>query len=347
MAQSIVGGLFGVDPMQLMQQRQQQEEKVAFAQAQLDPMQAVQYGAIRTGQQLGNAFSGLMGVQDPQLQAAAEVKQLVSQFDTSSSVGLEGLFKELSARGNPLATQVGQQLLKVREKEAELGLIGARTTAALREKLGTPENQAEQVILNQLKAKYGEVEGSLMFNDMKQTQAVKRAKASAAGPTIIRDSGRISETVKSFQDTTKPYTQAVDATEDVLTQLKEAIKTNNPTAFSAARTKFARALGDSTLSRRDIEAAGGDPSLAGRIVDTTSTLFTGTPSIDTMRDLARATQLLQNAAKKKRDQITLQQRDIAEAEFKFKPEQLDRQFPLYNASESTATVKKNVIKIPD
>ena len=59
---------------------------------------------------------------------------------------------------------------------------------------------------------------------------------------------------------------------------------------------MAKALGDSTLSRRDIEQAGGDPSLIGGFFDATSTLFTGTPSIDTQKKIQSTLKAIRKVA---------------------------------------------------
>lgn len=99
MANSIVGGLFGIDPTQLVQEQQAQQEKFALTQAAMDPMQAAQYNMIRTGQQLGNVASGLMGIQDPQLKAVGLAQQLAGQFDTSTSAGLKDFADALRQAG--------------------------------------------------------------------------------------------------------------------------------------------------------------------------------------------------------------------------------------------------------
>lgn len=123
MANSIVGGLFGIDPSQLMQEQQMQQEKFALAQAAMDPMQAAQYNMIRTGQQFGNVASGLLGVQDPQLKAAGIAQQLAGQFDTSTSTGLKDFANALRQAGvdqnNPqLANFAMMALDKSRSLEA-------------------------------------------------------------------------------------------------------------------------------------------------------------------------------------------------------------------------------------
>ena len=64
MAESIVGGLFGMTPESYQDTRQQLEQRQALQQAQLDPYEAVNYMAARAGQQLGRGLGGLLGGQD-------------------------------------------------------------------------------------------------------------------------------------------------------------------------------------------------------------------------------------------------------------------------------------------
>ena len=84
----IVQGLFGVDPAQYQQQQQIQQANANIQLAQMDPLQRATYGLMQGGTQLGNVGMGLLGVQDPMLQQATELKQIASQFDTTTPNGL-------------------------------------------------------------------------------------------------------------------------------------------------------------------------------------------------------------------------------------------------------------------
>jgi hypothetical protein len=105
----------------------------------------------------------------------------------------------------------------------------------------------------------------------------------------------------------KPFRTTVNAADAALQNINDSIKSNNFTSFNAARVQLARALGDSTLSRRDIEQAGGDPSLIGGFFDATSTLFTGTPTVDTQRKIKATLQAIRSVARKKaQDELAVQ-----------------------------------------
>jgi hypothetical protein len=82
---------------------------------------------------------------------------------------------------------------------------------------------------------------------------------------------------------------------------------------------LAKSLGDSQLSRRDVEAAGGDPSIYGKLIDTTSEFFTSTPSIDTQKKIQSTLNVVRNLNAKKASNEIDAQRKIA-ARLKYDPE---------------------------
>lgn len=84
----MVGGLFGVDPAQYQQQQEILQANRNMQLAQLDPMQSARYSLMQGGSQLGNVGTQLLGIEDPQLQQARELKQIASQFDTTTPEGL-------------------------------------------------------------------------------------------------------------------------------------------------------------------------------------------------------------------------------------------------------------------
>jgi hypothetical protein len=114
----------------------------------------------------------------------------------------------------------------------------------------------------------------------------------------------------------EPYINTVNATDSALTNLKLSIEENNPSAFRGARVQLAKAFGDATLNREDVREAGGNPSLAGRILDATSVLFTGTPSVATQRDIESTLKAMRKLAiKKGQDELNVQRRIATRAGF--------------------------------
>lgn len=135
MADNIVGGLFGVDPAQLQQQRMAQDLKEGFMLAQLSPMERATAGIYAGSKQFGRAAQGLLGMEDPQLQEAAMAKKISENFDVNSVEGLRGLAAELQRAGSLRYSQLAaQQANQLEASAAERGLKAAQTVKALRER---------------------------------------------------------------------------------------------------------------------------------------------------------------------------------------------------------------------
>jgi hypothetical protein len=113
------------------------------------------------------------------------------------------------------------------------------------------------------------------------------------------------------QKTIEKPLASISAADQALLAIDDSIKTNNFVSFNAARVQLAKALGDSQLSRRDIEQAGGDPSLFGSLLDSTSTLFTSTPSLDTQNQIKKTLQAIRKLSANKANTEVGRQRKIA------------------------------------
>lgn len=113
------------------------------------------------------------------------------------------------------------------------------------------------------------------------------------------------------QKTIAPQIQSVTAADQALQAINDSIASNNFVSFNAARVQLAKALGDSQLSRRDVEQAGGDPSLFGRMLDSTSTLFTGTPTLETQNLIKNTLSAIKKVSTDKANREITVQRNIA------------------------------------
>ena len=104
---NIVGSLFGVTPELYQQQRDLAEQRQAMAFAQQDPQTQINYGAYRTGQQLGGAFAGLMGAEDPQMRLISQTNQLMQGLNLRDPQSLYDAAQQASKMGNvPLAMKL-------------------------------------------------------------------------------------------------------------------------------------------------------------------------------------------------------------------------------------------------
>jgi hypothetical protein len=125
MATEIVGSLFGVTPELYQEQRDLMRQKQAMAFAQQDPRTQATYAFGRAGQQLGQAFGGLMGVEDPQMRLISQRNALAKQIDMNDP--------ESIMRGAQMAAQSGDTVAAstladyARKAASDLALIQQRT----------------------------------------------------------------------------------------------------------------------------------------------------------------------------------------------------------------------------
>jgi hypothetical protein len=130
MATDIVGGLFGVTPESYQREQRMLAEREAMGFAQLTPQQKVSYGAYTTGQQLGNALGGLMGVEDPQMRLISQRNALAKQIDMNDPESIMRGAQMAAQSGDTVAA--GQLAEYARKAASDLALIQQR----LRERQG-------------------------------------------------------------------------------------------------------------------------------------------------------------------------------------------------------------------
>ena len=128
MADSIVGGLFGVSPQQLIQQRQARDyeqqmlagRSAAVPGSMMSPSLAPFYQqATQQGQLIGRGVGALLGAQDPELQRITQIQQLSSQFDLSSPEGMRQFAQALqpiAPNESMMAAKRADEMMSVREQ---------------------------------------------------------------------------------------------------------------------------------------------------------------------------------------------------------------------------------------
>lgn len=185
---SIVGGLFSPElrsaaEMEYLQNRQKAMKDEALAFAQLTPMQQAQFGFYRGGQQLGDALSGALGGQDPQLRMIGLQQQILSELDPSDPEQQLMVAKKYANVAPTLALKIADDARKglselalakqrVAEKmtpEQRNALAYADTVAAK----GTPEHtEAYKTRLDQLSVK-----PEATSTEMKNASAIADSRA--------------------------------------------------------------------------------------------------------------------------------------------------------------------------
>jgi hypothetical protein len=149
----------------------------------------------------------------------------------------------------------------------------------------------------------------------KRVDDENKSKAKAGAPTFALPGQTALADIPAFrakvQSTIDPQLKAVNAADQALEAIETSLATGNFVSFNAARVQLAKALGDSQLSKRDVEQAGGDPSLLGGFADLTSKLFTSTPTVDTQNKIKQTLEAIRKVAARKATTEVEQQRKIA------------------------------------
>ena len=174
----ITGGMFGVDPEQYQQQQALLQSNQNMQLAQLDPLQSARYSLMQGGTQLGNAGMQLLGIQDPVLKKAADLKQIASQFDTTSPEGLTQMAKAAMSAGyaqeaqQAIAAAQKMQAGSLANEQAQFNVnkikMSTEQEAKMREELSAlPASASDDQILSVIK-KYAGANDLLKILEMKQ-----------------------------------------------------------------------------------------------------------------------------------------------------------------------------------
>ena len=168
MADSIVGGLFGMTPEMYQQQQNQNALKQASELAQLDPFALAKTGIGYGANRLAGAIGGALGAQDPQLQLISQRNavmkeidlndpnsimigaQRLGQFDPQGANALANLAREAIAKN----AETTQKFAQANKAMAESGEIVAKRDALNSRVLaltdsGMSESQARGIASNE------------------------------------------------------------------------------------------------------------------------------------------------------------------------------------------------------
>ena len=351
---SVVGGLFGVTPEQYDIALREKEQATGAQLARLSPFERGQEMIYSGGAQLGRGLGGLMGVEDPQLKiigarnailreidqsnprsiAAGALK--LQQIDPQGASALLGLARQVDAANTERLVKESQIVKNLRERPAATSTLG--------------KLQSERA---ELVAEFGENDPRVKQYDEAIAMQTTRGKPigtqiaeGLAGVLSPKDVKAVPDFRNAVRQTITPQLNVITATDQALNQLELSVKENNPAAFNAAKLQLARAIGGSgDISNKEIQAAGGDPSIYGKLIDTTSTLFTSTPSLETQKNIQKTLDALQTVAKRKaNDEIGVQKRLAVESRLGSK-EQIDSalDFPELRSVKKTFNIPSPAI----
>jgi len=292
----IVSNLFGVDPAALQQQRAATDFSNAFRFAQLDPLERANLAIYQGSAGLGRAANQLLGG-DEQLNKATKVRELSSQFDMTSADGLRQFAQAVA----PFAPDVAQQAVRRSDEIITTGLkqteLIANAQAKLKEKLGTPENQAEQAKFTELLAKYPDtVEGrAKAANDFKEWKSQFRQKEAAAGAPVMPGTAKVTD-LRTATDIVK---EAVDAPKNRLDTVKRIgiyanqVLRDNPTAVPQLQRELVKLAGDNQIGQNEVTRILGSSGFAGNIIEGVNMFLEGKPTNVKINDLLKGVKAIE------------------------------------------------------
>ena len=371
--QSIQGLFGGMSSPEEMQRAALEQKAMQFAQLSQDQ----QLGAMgyKGGANLGRGLASAFGVdiQDPAMKQASMLRQLASQFDTSTVDGMKQYAAALQGVNPEMANRAMNMAREMELSEAKLSSEKALTTQREREKesadpfqqllskgVYTPASLATYKTsknVSDLKFKDKEYSPSeietlqayrrtlispAQDKEIAEVNAVIKAAGEGKGTKIINEipglkgTGDIVSLRQNLNTTLKPYRDAVNAADAAITLADDVLKTNNFASFSALSRQLAKASGETQLSKADVAAFGGDPSLVGMVSDTISNLASGTPTADTTRKLKQLAQIIKKKNQALEDNEIKQTQRTAELSGLYKPEQIKEVFTL-RGTPSTGT----------
>ena len=250
--------LFGatMDPEQLA-------EAKALQFSQMSPQQQMQYNIYRNVNRLGRGVAGLLGadVEDPTMKKASQLRQLASQFDTTTAEGMMQYAQALRSIDPNLAVQAAQQAQAMMKTEAEIGSTRALEQQRLREKQAVDPFQklVEQGIYTpESLAKYKEsglVTDLRRYEKPKEPADRKTSTVTAGGRKLLIDA-ITGETIKDLGPAGKTLEESLGAGLGMIGKALAAGQKKEAEETAGFAAKDFNALGSSvaagTASKRNV-----------------------------------------------------------------------------------------------
>ena len=264
MADNIVGGLFGVDPVSLQRQQQLADQQTAYRYAQLNPMEQAKFSQFSGAAGLTRAAGGLLGMEDPELAKASKIKQIASQINITTPDGMRQLaaaIKDFAPQEAMMATaeadkreQTGLGLQKTKADISKAELSAANEEKLRAELSALPPNASEQQVIEVVR-KYGSPDKILAILTASQDRATARAVAASnkaskpLGASLQKSEDKDLEAI----DTYTAQSEALAPSIANLTPDAKGVRKLNLSPTNNAKYMAQNALGNSTEESRAYE----------------------------------------------------------------------------------------------
>lgn len=267
MADNIVGGLFGVDPAALQQQRQLADQQTAYRYAQLDPMQQAKFSQFSGAAGLARNVGGLLGLEDPELAKVSAIKTLSSQFDLTSPTGMRDFARSLQSQfpqeammAAARADEMEKSGLGIQKTRADMAKaeLSAANEEKLRAELSALGPNATEKDVIAVVTKYGSPDKILQVLQRSQDAQLRRAEIAATkgaapskplGASLQKSEDKDLEAI----DTYTAQSEALKPSIENLTPNSEGVRKLELGPAKNAKYIAQNALGNSTPESRAYE----------------------------------------------------------------------------------------------
>lgn len=242
---------------------------------------------------------------------AAQTQEALRKAQQATAAKLPSLVQYQEARDaidEALQTEQDPQVrtrLETRKKELD-SYINKESTREPKDKTPPSVGQDREALAQDMFGTdfYSLTQEQKRAVNKKADERAERLKPSLS-VTLPKNLKSIGDVREQFTTSVKPYITAANAAEQSEAMIDQASK-GNFQGWRAAITQLAKSVGDSQISRAEIEAYGIDPSLVGSIVDRTSIFLSGTPSQDTINSAKKIASLVKkvNQDRAKQEQGT-------------------------------------------
>ena len=315
MADSIVGGLFGMTPQSYQAQQNQQALAQSVELGQLDPFALARTGLIYGGRQIGGAIAGALGGQDPQLQLISarnavmrEINpndpesimsgaQKLAQFDPQGATALATMAREAEVKLSQVAKNMREGRAAGVGPEGMRAQREAQLQQALRQLKAAPQSpevqNAIQLYTDELSALQRGGQGGLPTiaklqsyrqslvdqlgeNHPKVKEVDQAIKAETQGKGTVVNVGL--STVDKESNLRKDFTTETKPFTTAINaadKIDRLLRSNTSLGDIIAKKQFAKVAGDNNISNKDVAELANYGDLGQRLAGTLSQFFEG------------------------------------------------------------------------